>query len=67
CVDDIPEKIEKIAQQATGLFDVQLQRNLSLLTIRHYSPKGIDEFINGRKIILEQKTIETVQLLLAEN
>lgn len=66
CVDDIPEKIEKIAQRASNLFDVQIQKNLSLLTIRHYSPKEIEKLVKGKNIILEQKTMETVQILMQE-
>jgi aspartate kinase len=37
CIDDIPEKIEQIALQASTIFDVQIQKNLSLITIRHYN------------------------------
>lgn len=67
CVDDIPEKTEQIALQSSKLFDVQIQKNLSLLTIRHYTPEIIKKLSENKEIVLEQKTQETIQLLLKEN
>jgi aspartate kinase len=67
CVDDIPEKTEQIALQASEIFEVQIQRNLMLLTIRHYTPEIIKQLSENKEIVLEQKTQETVQLLLKEN
>jgi aspartate kinase len=67
CVDDIPEKTEQIALQASEIFEVQIQRNLTLLTIRHYTPEIIKKLSENKEIVLEQKTPETVQLLLKGN
>ena len=64
CVDDIPEKIEKIALQASAIFEVQIQKNLTLLTIRHYSPEIIKKLSENKEIVLEQKTAETIQMLM---
>lgn len=67
CVDDIPEKTEQIALKASQIFEVQIQRNLTLLTIRHYTPEIIKKLSENKEIVLEQKTPETVQLLLKGN
>jgi len=64
CIDDIPEKTEKMALNASEIFDVQVQKNLLLLTIRHYTPAIIERLSKHREIILEQKTKETIQLLM---
>jgi aspartate kinase len=64
CLDDNPEKIEKLASDAAVFFDVQVRKNLSLLTIRHYTQAKIDELTNGKNILLEQKTTETIQVLM---
>jgi aspartate kinase len=64
CLDDKPEKIEKLALAASEIFDVQLEKNLTLLTIRHYTEEKIDELTKGKKIVLEQKTTETIQVLM---
>jgi aspartate kinase len=64
CIDDIPGKTEKIALAASEIFEVQIQKDLQLLTIRHYTPEIIDQLSKNKEVILEQKTKETVQLLM---
>lgn len=64
CLDDKPEKIEKLALAASAIFDVQLERDLTLLTIRHYTEEKIKELTKGKIIVLEQKTPETIQVLM---
>ncbi|MEO6254041.1 MAG: aspartate kinase [Ferruginibacter sp.] len=64
CLDDKPEKIEKLALAASAIFDVQLQKGLTLLTIRHYTEEKIKELTKGKIIVLEQKTPETIQVLM---
>ena len=66
CVDDIPEKIEQIALLSSSIFDIQIQKDLTLLTIRHYTSESIEELSKNKKIVLEQKTKETVQMLMSE-
>ncbi|MEO6134452.1 MAG: aspartate kinase [Ginsengibacter sp.] len=67
CVDDIPEKLDKIASMAAAIFDVQIQKDLSLLTIRHYTNEVIEKLTENKKIVLEQKTELTVQVLMRDN
>ena len=64
CLDDKPEKIEKLALAASDIFDVQLEKDLTLLTIRHYTEEKIEELTKGKTIVLEQKTQETIQVLM---
>lgn len=64
CIDDIPEKTEKIALAASGIFEVQIQKDLLLLTIRHYTQEIINQLSKNKEVILEQKTKETIQLLM---
>lgn len=66
CIDDITEKTENIALKASEIFDVQIQKNLTLLTVRHYNDKMISEFTKSKEVILEQKTRETIQLLMKD-
>lgn len=67
CVDDSKEKIDDIAAKASQYFDVLMQRNLTLITIRHYTPEVIVEMANDKEIILEQKTVETIQMVVLDN
>ena len=64
CVDDIQRKTEEIAIQCTEIFDVQMEKNLTLLTIRHYTVEFIQKLTQNKKIVLEQKTADTIQLLM---
>ena len=64
CLDDRPAKIEKLALAAAGLFDVQVERGLTLLTIRHYDKDMETRLTEGRKEVLRQQTPETVQILM---
>jgi aspartate kinase len=62
--DDRGEKIDMLASEASSMFDVEVEKGLTLLTIRHYNAEIISRLIQNRKIVLEQRTTETVQLLL---
>ncbi|MEO8822572.1 MAG: aspartate kinase [Ginsengibacter sp.] len=64
CIDDIPGQTEKISLAASEIFDVQVHKELVLLTIRHYTNEMIHQLSKDDEIILEQKTKETVQLLM---
>ena len=63
CIDDQPDKIEQFAITAGSLFDVQIERNLSLLTIRHYTKETIESLSLQKLAVLTQKTKETYQLV----
>jgi len=64
CLDDNPEKLEKLAHKAGELFDIQIEKGLSLLTIRHYTERVIEEQAAQKTRVLLQQTPETVQILV---
>lgn len=64
CFDDRPDKIDRLASEAAQYFDVELERNLRLLTIRHYEPAVMEALMGGQTIVLEQKTPVTLQALI---
>jgi len=63
CMDDKPDKTDHFAAAAAELFDVQIERGLSLLTVRHYNEAVKTELTANREILLEQKTTNTLQVL----
>jgi aspartate kinase len=42
-LDDRSEKIEKLALEASAFLDVKVVKDLSLLTIRHYTKKNLEK------------------------
>ena len=63
-MDDKVDKIEMLALAASEIFDVQIEKNLKLLTIRHYDSEIIKELTYKKNILLQQKTTETIQILM---
>jgi aspartate kinase len=64
CLDDTTDKIEKLAIAASGTFDVQIEKGLTLLTIRHYKEETLKKLTEGKQIVLKQQSPETVQVLM---
>ncbi len=66
CLDDKSDKIEQLAAAAANVFDVQVEKNLLLLTIRHYTTELFEQLTNSKNIILTQQTKQTIQVLYSE-
>ena len=65
CVlDDRKDKIEKLALAASEFFDINVTKDLTLLTVRHYTKEVYEKLTSGKKMLLQQRTKETVQALL---
>lgn len=63
CLDDRSDKIENIAALASEIFDVQVEKGLTLLTIRHYNEELVNDMLTGKTVVLTQKTTDTIQAL----
>jgi aspartate kinase len=64
CLDDRIDKIERLALQASEVFDIIIEKGLTLLTIRHYDETSLQKHTVGKKIVLLQRSPETVQVLM---
>ena len=65
CVfDDRAERLEKLALEASAFLDVQVMKNLSLLTIRHFNKEIFEKLTIDKKILLRQQTQTTIQVLM---
>ena len=62
-LDDNTDKIDLLAQAASELFEVQVEKGLSLLTIRHFNEPLLNKMMDGKEVVLLQQTRETVQVL----
>lgn len=63
CLNDRAEKIDQLATMASEMFDVQLEKGLTLLTIRHYTEALLAKMMQNKEVVLLQKTRETAQVL----
>ena len=65
CVlDNHQEKIEKLCLEASPIFNVQVTKGFILLTIRHYTKEAFEKYSLNKKIIVQQRTKDTVLTLL---
>ncbi|MEZ5002614.1 MAG: aspartate kinase [Chitinophagales bacterium] len=63
-VDNSTPKLEALVQDLERFFDIQIDKNLTLLTVRHYNDGVIKKSIGEKNAILEQKRATTYQALL---
>jgi len=64
CLDDREDKIQKLAGTAAALFDVVVEKGLTLLTVRHYQEELLARLTDGHRVVLKQQSEDTVQLLM---
>lgn len=64
CIDNNPEKIELLIKALHGNFKISYNEGLELLTVRHFKNGLLEELTKGRKILLEQRSEKTVQLIM---
>jgi len=62
CLDALPE-LNQLLNELRLKFKVSFNEGLSLLTIRHYNDEVIEELLNGKKVLLEQKTRTTARFV----
>lgn len=65
-VDDDAERIPRLLDQLKDDFRVSYNKNLELITIRYYDQATIDRVLVNKKLLLEQKSRYTVQLVVTD-
>ena len=63
CIDDDKYKTDKLIKDLQKYFSVTYNKGLSLYTIRYYREKDLKELLANKKIILEQKSRNTIQVI----
>ncbi len=64
CFDFDRTKTPDLINGLKKLFNIDCIYDKELITIRHYRKANIEPFIQNREVILEQKTCDTLQLLV---
>ncbi len=64
CLDAGKGSFADLVAALSSEFDCVYNEGVDLVTIRHYTQEVIDQIVNGRAILLEQRTRHTVQLVV---
>ena len=65
CFFDKYNKIKELIKNLEGKYKIDMYKNVSLFTIRHFDEKSIKKISNKRKLLLEQRTEKTVRLIFS--
>lgn len=67
CIDEEGLKTEQLITELQSEFKVLYNSGLELLTIRNYDQSTIDKLIENKTVLMEQRSRNTVQMVLANN
>jgi len=65
CCKDSYGGLEAAVQDLESSFRIEVERGVSLLTIRHFDEGAARNLLNGRAVRVEQRTTETLQWVVA--
>ena len=65
CVDNIKHKTPSLIEELSNKFTVFYNEKVELFTIRHYNSLSIERVIKNKQILLQQKSRNTVQFIVA--
>jgi aspartate kinase len=63
-VDNNPQKMPQLINELKPFYKVLYNENLDLVTIRHYNQPAIDKVVDGKIVLLEQKSRNTIRMVL---
>ena len=64
CVDNNRKNLSNLIQELEKHYKVLRNDNVTLLTVRHYTPEILFDLLKNRYTLLEQKTRQTVQVVV---
>lgn len=67
CIDEEATKTQNLIQELQKEFKVLYNSGLELLTIRNYDQQTINKLIENKTVLMEQRSRNTVQMVLANN
>ncbi len=67
CCKYSERKFEAMRQELQEQFNIEIDRDLKLITIRHADDTAINSLINGKTVIFQERFMDTVQFVVREN
>lgn len=65
CVDHCDRRLKQLIDEISANFEVKYNEDLELITIRHHNADAVERMTQGRQILLEQRSRDTAQFVLA--
>ena len=65
CVYDKYYRLKELLSILKATYKVECTENVSLFTIRHFNENSSKEILKNNKLLLEQRTKETLQLVVS--
>lgn len=66
CVEDKYNKIDELVDVLEENFTVEVQKNLALFTVRNSKKENVEQYYEGKKVLLEQLSKKTLQMVVAQ-
>ncbi|MEZ5043728.1 MAG: aspartate kinase [Saprospiraceae bacterium] len=66
CVNDIDDKVDQFIKAIEDQFKVIIDRNLELITVRHYHEHILGDLRGDKVVLLEERIRETIQMVLKD-
>ena len=63
-VSDIDDRVDKFAEAISNDFHVEIQRDLELITIRHYNKSILNSLKEGKMMLLEERIRNTIKMVV---
>ncbi|MBR9921656.1 MAG: aspartate kinase [Bacteroidetes bacterium] len=63
-VNDVDDKVERFAEAIQENFQTRIERNLELITVRHFNRETLDGLREGKMLMLEERIRNTVQMVV---
>ncbi len=64
CIDYNEILLQKLREELEKSFRIVYNTGLQLITIRYYNEQIIDDIVDGRNVVLQQRSRNTIQLLV---
>ena len=64
CLERNDEVLSDLIEELSQNYEIRYNSNVELFTIRHYTPASISRMTRGRIVLLEQKTRNTIHLVV---
>jgi aspartate kinase len=64
CVNNDPAKVQPVISDLRNDFDVSYEADLELITIRYYDDATVKRLMEGKELLLEQRSSKTIQMVV---